>query len=75
MRKAAYVVTFLVLSLLVSVTLKAWEIDKRYVLLLFLWAIIDEVTKVFVPGRHCSMYEIGLNMIGVLVGVLVGMIV
>lgn len=31
------------------------------------WSIVDEATKVWIPGRHCSAVDIGLNLIGVVV--------
>ncbi|MCD7738845.1 MAG: VanZ family protein [Lachnospiraceae bacterium] len=75
LRKAAHVVTFAVLAFLLYATLDAWKMSKVWIGCVFVWAVVDEVTKVFVPGRHCSMCEIGLNMIGMMVGIVVGMIV
>lgn len=75
LRRAAHVVVFLVLTVLLSLTLAAWDLDKRWVCVVFVWCFVDEVTKVFVPGRHCSMYEIGLNMIGCLIGMLGGFVI
>ena len=36
-----------------------------------LWSFVDEATKVWIPGRHFSWIDVGLNLIGCMVGSLV----
>lgn len=33
------------------------------------WTVIDEATKPLIPGRHFSVLDVGLNLIGVVVGI------
>ncbi|MCC8103699.1 MAG: VanZ family protein [Clostridiales bacterium] len=81
LRKAAHVVTFAVLSFLLSLTVDAWavvetgEIDKRWLLAVFVWCILDEWSKRFVEGRHCSGPDCVLNLVGSLIGMVVGMVI
>lgn len=79
LRKIAHVVTFAVLAVLVSLCLRAWDVESssslywRFVFLVFLWTIIDEATKPLIPSRHFAWFDVGLNFVGVGIGVLVEM--
>lgn len=39
----------------------------------FLLAVFTEVGKLLIDGRHCDLPEMGLNLIGVLVGIIVAL--
>lgn len=73
LRMLAHVVVFFMLALFIGaaygVTFRSY---KRFpfgpFLLSFGISVLDEVHKVFIPGRHCSVFEMGLNVIGCLIG-------
>ncbi len=75
LRRAAHVALFLVLGILVSLTLKAWELDWRIVLLVLAWAVVDEATKPLVDGRHFQIIDVGLNEVGAVIGVVIGAVI
>ncbi len=70
LRKLAHVVLFLVFSILLSITLRGFGADWKWALLVFLWAVVDEATKPLVVGRHFAWLDVGLNEIGVAIGVI-----
>ena len=75
LRRSAHVVLYLVLAVLATV---AWPEAKLWVkgLVLVLIAVTDEVTKALpvFKGRHCSVAEIGLNLVGAAGGLMLGML-
>ncbi len=75
LRRVAHVVVFLVLSVLVSLMLRSWCVDWRFVLLVFVWCFADEVSKIFVDGRHFAWFDVGLNVVSCVIGVVVGMLI
>ena len=70
LRRAAHVFLFLVLALLAALGFGRWGVGFCAV-----WSVVDEATKPLVPGRHCSALDIGLNLIGVAVGLSVWVLV
>lgn len=66
LRRAAHVFLFAVLGLLAGLGF-GWT----GVAVAAVWGLIDESTKVWIPGRHCSAMDIGLNLIGCVIGSLV----
>ena len=77
LRRAAHIVVFAVLTVLVLLTMMAGKIEGRWIAacLICLWAWLDEATKPLVQGRHFSWNDVGLNLIGVGIGSLLGMAV
>lgn len=67
LRKAAHVVMFTVLAMLVSLSFPTWCLW-----LVVGWCIVDEATKPLVPGRHFSWLDVGLNLLGTTVGIATG---
>ena len=73
LRRSAHVVLYLVLGVLTTL---AWPETQLWVkgLVLVIIAVADESSKAlrFFKGRHCSVSEIGLNLVGVLGGLMLG---
>ena len=72
LRRYAHIILFAVFTFLFTLTLHNFH-SPYYLLafpLLYTWA--DEATKVFIPGRHFSWFDVGLNLIGVVIGVVLG---
>ena len=63
LRRAAHVILFAVLALLAGLGFDWYGIG-----FVNLWSVVDEVTKLLIPGRHCSAVDVGLNLIGAAVG-------
>lgn len=63
LRRAAHVALFALLSLFAGLGFGWYGIGFAA-----LWSFVDETTKPLIPGRHCSALDIGLNLIGVAVG-------
>lgn len=74
-RKLAHPFVFCVLAILVLFTLsQKYQTIKVFIfaiILMALWTWIDEFTKLLIPGRHFSWYDVSLNFLGVIVGVLI----
>lgn len=74
-RKLAHPFVFCILAILVLFTLaQKWQDRKVYVfavILISLWTWLDEFTKLSIPGRHFSWYDVSLNFVGVVAGVLI----
>lgn len=75
LRRAAHVVVFLILSVLLSLTLRGFGADWKWVFLIFLWCLLDEATKPLVDGRHFAWFDVGLNVVGCVIGVIVGILI
>lgn len=74
-RKLAHPFVFCILAILVLFTLaQKWKKRKIFIfaiILMILWTWVDEFTKLSIPGRHFSWYDVSLNFFGVVVGVLI----
>lgn len=73
LRTSAHVVVFWVLTLLGGCASGASSTQHRSAPLWpffpgTLFAVLDEVRKANIPGRHCSFSEAGLNVIGCVLG-------
>jgi len=70
LRRLAHVFLFLVLGVLTGAGFGWIGIGAAAV-----WAVVDELTKPLIPGRHFSWIDVGLNLVGVAAGCLVWMVV
>lgn len=74
-RKSAHPFVFCILAILVLFTLaQKWKKRKIFIfaiIFMILWTWVDEFTKLSIPGRHFSWYDVSLNFFGVVVGVLI----
>jgi len=72
LRHFAHIVLFAVFSFFYTLTLHT--LNLPYYLLsfpiIYTWA--DEATKVFIPGRHFSWFDVGYNFIGTVIGIAAG---
>jgi VanZ family protein len=80
LRTSAHFVGFFILGGLAHAAAAATWVGLRrpkirVILSCILLSIIDEVKKVFIPGRHLSWEEAGINVLGIMCGVLVSMLV
>lgn len=65
LRKMAHLFCYVILGLLWSLTVGKCVL----ILMLVPVAVLDEWTKKYVPGRHMSIAEIGINIAGAAIGV------
>lgn len=76
LRKVAHAFVYAVEALLLVAPLTKYMSMKRSMLLTLalcsVVAILDEVFKAYIPGRHCDWPEILLNIMGVSIGIGVG---
>ena len=75
LRRSAHIILFFVFSLFFTLTLRSFSLSLFLLAFPFLYSWADEATKVFTPGRHFSWFDVGLNMIGTVLGVLLGVAV
>ena len=61
LRKMAHVVLFAALSATVGLGFERYGF-------VFIWAFLDELTKIPIPGRHFSWFDVALNMLGAAAG-------
>ena len=66
LRNLAHVFCFSILSALAILSFGYIGLKMTVV-----WCTIDELTKKMVPGRHCSVRDIFLNLCGTLLGAVV----
>lgn len=66
LRRGAHVVLFLALALFAALGFGPWAFVFCTV-----WGVADEATKPLVPGRHFSWIDVGLNLAGIVLGILV----
>ena len=73
LRRIAHVAVYTVLAVLMLLTFgEIWSGHAIVaVIVLAVIAVVDEVTKIPIEGRHCSAVDIGLNLLGVAIGVAV----
>ncbi len=74
LRQGAHIFCFLVLAVLVMIAFSDIPLWLRG-LVLAGWCIIDEATKPLIPGRHFSWKDVGLNLCGAAMGVIVGILI
>ena len=75
LRTAAHVIVYFILSMLAYASVRLSFPKARFswayvAAICSLLAVLDEVRKAYIPGRHCSYPEAGLNILGVIAGVL-----
>lgn len=70
LRRAAHVFLFLALSFCAGMGWQWIGIGAVGV-----WAVIDELTKRRVSGRHCSAFDMILNLAGTVIGMAVWLLV
>ena len=63
LRRMAHVILFAALSATVGLGFGQYGMTAA-----FIWSFLDELTKIPIPGRHFSASDIGLNLLGVVVG-------
>ena len=63
LRRLAHVILFALLSFTAGAGFSWHGIVGAAV-----WAILDEVTKPIIPGRHFSWFDCSLNFVGCLIG-------
>lgn len=68
LRVSAHVVVYVVLGILFCLSF-----PLHCLWIVFLIAVADEATKPLVKGRHCSLKEMGLNVVGAVLGVVLAM--
>ena len=76
LRRSMHVALYLILAVLVMVGWTDTPLRARIVALVII-AVADESSKglsIF-PGRHCSIFEIGLNLVGCVAGVVIGVLI
>lgn len=65
LRRMAHVLLFLALSVCTGLGF-GWQ----RIVGVCIWSVLDEVTKIWVRGRHCSALDIGLNLLGTGIGLI-----
>ena len=66
LRQMAHIACYMVLGALWSLTVGI----TPWLLLLVPILVLDEATKQFIPGRHTSIFEMGLNATGATLGIM-----
>ena len=74
LRKVAHIVVFAVFAILYCTTVKIANLPLWTLSLVYLFSIVDEITKPLIKGRHFSWYDVLFNVAGTTIGVLVIMI-
>ena len=76
LRTGAHMISFAVMTVLLCLVCQMYQVRMITSLFVAVWAVMDEVTKPMMKnGRHCSLKDIGWNLLGVAVGCGVWMIV
>ena len=71
LRRMAHVVVYAVLTVLLAITLKLGGYSPCLTAGTIVWAWADEATKPLVQGRHFSWLDVGLNVLGIVIGILI----
>ena len=74
LRRLAHVVVYAVLTILLGITLKLVRYPLWPAVGVVVWAWADEATKPLVRGRRFSWFDVGLNVLGIAIG-MVGLVV
>lgn len=72
-RKLAHFSEFMILAFLVYINLKEYKVKNilRYTFIISaLYAISDEIHQLFVLNRHCSIYDMLIDIAGVILAIL-----
>ena len=76
LRTSAHMISFAAMMVLLCLVCQMYQLRMITSLFVAVWAVMDEVTKPLMKnGRHCSIKDIGWNLLGVAVGGCVWMIV
>ena len=71
LRRIAHVALFLLLALFSGLGFERYG----FWWFVFIWAFLDELTKIPIPGRHFSWFDVALNMLGAAVGMMVTLMI
>ena len=71
LRRLAHVVVYAVLTVLLAITLKLGGYSPCLTAGTIVWAWADEATKPLVQGRHFSWFDVGLNVLGIAIGMVI----
>lgn len=71
LRRMAHVVVYAVLAVLLGITLKLSGHSPWLTVGAIVWAWADEATKPLVQGRHFSWFDVGLNVLGIVIGMVI----
>lgn len=63
LRRIAHVALFLLLALFSGLGFERYGMTAA-----FIWSFLDELTKIPIPGRHFSWFDVALNMLGAAAG-------
>lgn len=70
LRRLAHVVVYAVLAILLGTTLALGGYSVRLTAGTIVWAWADEATKPLVQGRHFSCFDVALNVLGIVIGMI-----
>ena len=68
LRRLPHVVVYAVLAVLLGTTLRLGGHSPWLTAGTIVWAWADEATKPLVQGRHFSWFDVGLNVLGIVIG-------
>ena len=71
LRRMAHVVLYAVLAFLLGITLKLGGYSLGLMAVAVVWAWADEATKPLVQGRHFSWFDVGRNVLGIAIGMVI----
>lgn len=75
LRRLAHVVVYAVLAVLLAITLKLGGHSPWLTAGIIVWAWADEATKPLVQGRHFSWFDVGLNVLGIVIGMVIVVVI
>ena len=70
LRRLAHVVVYAVLAVFLGTTLELGGHSPWLTVGTIVWAWADEATKLLVQGRHFSWFDVGLNVLGIGIGMI-----
>lgn len=71
LRRLAHVVVYAVLAVLLGTTLELGGHSQWLAAGTIVWAWADEATKPLVQGRHFSWLDVGRNVLGIAIGMVI----
>lgn len=69
LRRFAHIFLFMGFTVLLGMTLYTGGLSGHFLWFSVIWSYLDERTKPFVEGRHFSWSDVGRNLAGVLLGI------